>query len=560
MAPVDANIPLASQFPHLLSPLEAQSQVGQVRAQQQQQAMGQQQVQMNTLALSEGQLRQQQLERQVAGARAVATTVGKHLQPDGTVDHAAVAADLSQQGFPEQGDAWLAHATATAEATSKLRDMEQQHTQRVIDAIAPLAKNVKSAADFDAILGQMAIPGVGALKPEEAAAIRSRALQLGPDGWKTVANQIVAQSTEAKTIRTVAPGGSVLQGSTPIYTAPNPVQAETVRHNQEMERLSALSGNRQAATEAETARHNRAMEIAQNPFAMAMGGAGGVQGGAPQTSPAPGSTPPPTGAGVSAPVNRAGLTGEDFLKTLPPQVASEVKAYSEGRRPFPMGMSYAKLQPMIALVGQYDPTFDAANYNARNKARSDFSPGGTVGKNQINPINTVIGHLGDLSDKVDALDNGSVQAVNSVKNWLKTATGSPDVTNFNTVRKAVTDELTRTWRQAGGAEADIRTWAESLNASQSPDQLKGAMATIGHLLESKLSAIEQQRDQVLGKYGSDIQIVFPKSRAVLDKIEGNTTAPTAAGAGRVRVKGPNGESGTVPKGSTLPAGWSLVGG
>lgn len=36
-------------------------------------------------------------------------------------------------------------------------------------------------------------------------------------------------------------------------------------------------------------------------------------------------------------------------------------------------------------------------------------------------------------------------------------------------------------------------------------------------------------------------------------------APPATG-GRVRVKGPNGETGTVPKGTPLPAGWSVVGG
>ena len=35
MAPIDASIPLQSQMPNLLSPLQAQQQVGQIRAQQQ---------------------------------------------------------------------------------------------------------------------------------------------------------------------------------------------------------------------------------------------------------------------------------------------------------------------------------------------------------------------------------------------------------------------------------------------------------------------------------------------------------------------------------------------
>ena len=66
-----------------------------------------------------------------------------------------------------------------------------------------------------------------------------------------------------------------------------------------------------------------------------------------------------------------------YLASLPAPVASEVKAYAEGRRPFPTGFALKApyFQSLIQMVGQYDPTFDAVNYNARSKTRNDFTSG-----------------------------------------------------------------------------------------------------------------------------------------------------------------------------------------
>jgi hypothetical protein len=227
------------------------------------------------------------------------------------------------------------------------------------------------------------------------------------------------------------------------------------------------------------------------------------------------------GAAVSS-----GLSGDDFLKTLAPNIATEVKAYAEGRRPFPSGMAMKTpyFQKMIELVGQYDPTFDAANFNARSKARQDFTSGASA-KN-INALNTVVGHLSDLSQKASALGNSNSQYYNELKNWVKTKMGDAAVPSFETVKKGVTDELTRVWRQASGAEADIKAWAESLNAANSPAQFQGVLATISDMIESKLSALENQRDQAMGKGGRDIAIITPQTRQNLDALKGSSAAPS----------------------------------
>lgn len=304
--------------------------------------------------------------------------------------------------------------------------------------------------------------------------------------------------------------------------------AETARHNRENERIAGLNVGREAAAQAETARHNRATEAANNPLAALTGGAVG-------------------GASVPASAVQAeGPHGADFLKQLPPNVAGEVKAYAEGRRPFPAGFALKSpyFQSLIQMVGQYDPTFDAVNYNSRAKTRQDFTSGASA--KTVNALNTAIGHLDQLSTVSDELGNfheGSLGPLtgtaNKLGNVLSRASGSPKVTNFQAVVKPVADELTRVWRQSGGAEADIKNRLDALSASNTPEQLHGAIAEIGHLLESKLGALETQYQQGMGTTDTTgMNVVTPASRALLNRLEQKASGAAPNRVGRFEIVGP----------------------
>jgi hypothetical protein len=271
-----------------------------------------------------------------------------------------------------------------------------------------------------------------------------------------------------------------------------------------------------------------------------MPGGGGAPGAAP-VAPQPGTSPgaPPAalpGGALPQPganLGPGGATGDEFLKTLPTGLQSTVKALAEGRlQPSPRQMSTPAGQALLSATMKYDPSFDAVNYGGRAKARTNFEAGDA--SKQIVALNTVVGHLGDLSGKMDALGNSGTPAYNAVKNWIKTQTGSPDVTNFDTVKKGVTDELTRVWRQAGGSEQDIKSWASGLSAAGSPEQLKGQLATIGGMLESRLSALDAQKNQALGVGGKDIQVITPESRKTLDVLQGRNAPSGAPAAGTVK--------------------------
>lgn len=193
-------------------------------------------------------------------------------------------------------------------------------------------------------------------------------------------------------------------------------------------------------------------------------------------------------------------------------------------------------QSMISLVGQYDPSFDAVNYTARSKTRNDFTSGKSA--QTINALNTVTQHLGKLSDSTEALNNSTLPIYNSVANLLSKAGGNPAVTNFEADKKAVTDELTRAWRGAGGSEQDIKSWSRVLDASESPQQLHGAIREIGGLLEGKLSALENQYTQGMG-HAPEIPVITPEARRTLTTLE-QRAGGAPGSSGKVIVTAPDG--------------------
>jgi hypothetical protein len=228
-----------------------------------------------------------------------------------------------------------------------------------------------------------------------------------------------------------------------------------------------------------------------------------------------------------------GVSGDDFLQGIPKPMADQVRALAEGRMPFPSGFALKSpyWQNMISMVSQYDPSFDAINFNARAKTRNDFTSGQSA--RQVNAMNTVIGHLDTLSHAADALNNTSYPAYNTAANFVASNIGDPRMKQFDATKKAVVDELTRVWRGNGGSEGDIKTWASTLDAANSPEQLHGVINEMGHLLESKVSAMNEQYTKGMGTAGGGLNLLSPQSRSVLNRLEqkvGGTPDRTADAA------------------------------
>ena len=211
-------------------------------------------------------------------------------------------------------------------------------------------------------------------------------------------------------------------------------------------------------------------------------------------------------------------TGDAYLGTLDKQTAAQVKALAEGRMAFPTGTALKSpyWQGMLGAVSQYDPNFDAVNYNARSNTRKGFTSGKEA--QTVNALNTVAEHLGTLSDYADQLNNTSIPFYNRLKNFAAQETGDPRISRFNTAKKAAADEVAKVWRSTGGSEADIQENLKNLDGAQSPEQLHAAIGTLVQLIGGKLSALQDQYVQGMGTAQNTKPLVSPEAQRAYQKV------------------------------------------
>lgn len=227
----------------------------------------------------------------------------------------------------------------------------------------------------------------------------------------------------------------------------------------------------------------------------------------------------PAGVPGGVPLPTTNEHGDAFLSALSPGDAATVKALAEGRLAFPTGAALRApyWQSMLTNVATYDPSFEAANYQARSRTRNDFTSGKSA--QTINSLNTVLGHMGDLSDSADKLNNSGLPWWNSLANATLNAAGDPRIKEFDANKKAVVDEMTRVYRGTGGSEQDIKTWSDALDNAGSPEQLQGVIGKISELLQSKINALTDQYRQGMGTIGQHQSFITPKAQATLKKLE-----------------------------------------
>ena len=226
------------------------------------------------------------------------------------------------------------------------------------------------------------------------------------------------------------------------------------------------------------------------------------------------------------------LHGEEFLSTLKPEVASQVRAIVEGRAPYPTGMLANKPrgQMLATYAQQTDPTLNAYTAPARGAMLKDIGSGKLGTTN--NALNTSIGHLMELSDAASGLDNNPSGVGSSALNYMRDAyqrfNQNPNFKTFDTVRNAVASEVVKAYRGAGGAEADIQGQLALISSANSPEELNAAIAETAKLLGSKIEANQNQYDSTMGPYGPKKQMIDDKSQKALDEI-------TSRAAGKTKV-------------------------
>jgi hypothetical protein len=261
------------------------------------------------------------------------------------------------------------------------------------------------------------------------------------------------------------------------------------------------------------------------------------------------------------PASTSGVYGPDYLKTLSPSDQNMVKALSEGRMAFPQGSALRApfWQEKLSQVAQFDPTFDATDFNARAKARANAISGKLGASN--NALNTAIGHAGQLMDQIGGTAShgpwhiGPVpiplaHAVNSIQNATSEAAGEPGVPLFRDTAQKLADELEAVYRNGGGAEQGVVRQLRSFDPNASEDQKRAVIGNAMELLASKMAAnVSQYNFGTGGKPTWDM--LDPHTLTVLQQhapdLVGKYFTPPSAGGGGVTPGGGGPPSPLAPR-------------
>lgn len=198
---------------------------------------------------------------------------------------------------------------------------------------------------------------------------------------------------------------------------------------------------------------------------------------------------PAEGPALSA--QQSKLTGDEFLATLAPEDAKLVKRIAAGLQDVKdLSTRGGHREKFIKLAGQYDPSYNSADYSTMKGVERAFTVG--MEGRKVRSFNVALEHIETLDGLAAALKNGNVQKFNQVAQVLAEQTGKPAPTDFNAAKQIVADETIAALVAGGGALADREEAARVWSNLKSPDQLAGVSRVMKELMGGQLKGLHQQ--------------------------------------------------------------------
>lgn len=198
---------------------------------------------------------------------------------------------------------------------------------------------------------------------------------------------------------------------------------------------------------------------------------------------------------------QTGIHGDEFLKSLPPTTQNLVKTIAEGNMSVSPYM-LARNAPLMALVTQYDPTFNERTAAARMQAYKNYTGTGIEARN-FTSNDMAIKHIGSALSHIEDMGNNSLlPSLNTPYNAVRREF-SPQFQQARTALMtdvhAVSDELMRTFRGSGSAsEKEAEQWARTFPINGSPVEQRTAFQEAANLLASRITAAGNRYNDVMG--------------------------------------------------------------
>jgi hypothetical protein len=192
-----------------------------------------------------------------------------------------------------------------------------------------------------------------------------------------------------------------------------------------------------------------------------------------------------------------------FLAKLPTDVATLIKGianYQINPNSLPTrnykGVGSLTQSQVLTLVAEYDPSFSQQNYSSRQALQTNFTSGKY--SQNINSLNTAIGHISDIQSNVAGLGNAGFTPYNAAKNLVMQTFGSGAPAKAALNISAATSEIASTFKGTGATDEEIKALGVLSNDS-SPDQVKAYIETATQLLSSRLQALTDTYTAGMGK-------------------------------------------------------------
>jgi hypothetical protein len=146
----------------------------------------------------------------------------------------------------------------------------------------------------------------------------------------------------------------------------------------------------------------------------------------------------------------------------------------------------------------------------------------------VKSFNVLVDHLDTLTEAASALKNGDMRLFNRFKqNWAAN-TGNTAPTNFDGVKALVGDEIVKAVVGSAGALADREEVKKDLDRASSPKQLSELVDRYRKLALGQLRGLRKQYEVATGQKNFG-DLLLPGTLAALGGNEGKGSAPDAEG-------------------------------
>jgi hypothetical protein len=225
----------------------------------------------------------------------------------------------------------------------------------------------------------------------------------------------------------------------------------------------------------------------------------------------------------------AGQTGDAFLQSLNPNIASQIKAIAEGDIKMPPARSGQGLALRNAVLN-YDPTFTDSRYDTKQnfKTKGDSQ--------QVEGLATALEHLTKAQTNSEQVGFAPLLGHNATQADAK----------YNKDIQLYTEEVGKLIKGGVVTKEELHDLQSGLNSSR-----QGIRdASIGELTDLLNGKIKAKFQKYKAGTGQDLPV-----DKFFDKTTQQRLASINGGGGTIRARDPQGQLHEAPAGTPLPQGW-----